>query len=141
MDRTATENAYWDRINPVRRTPSKLHIATQALFRLIKEEKSYHKELQHQKQRVERLKAELAKGINVDVNSEYMIRQEVREPLFSLQIVLPPLLFFSCFPILCFLGWTFLVVTPPSTHAFCTPLPRTVWSLFLVCLSTTFVPS
>ncbi|KEZ44316.1 hypothetical protein SAPIO_CDS3282 [Scedosporium apiospermum] len=78
MDRTATENAYWDRINPVRRTPSKLHIATQALFRLIKEEKSYHKELQHQKQRVERLKAELAKGINVDVNSEYMIRQEER---------------------------------------------------------------
>lgn len=88
MERPAAENGYWHRVNPGRPGPSKLHIATQALFRLIKEEQSYHKELKQQKQRVERLKADFTNGVNIDENSEYIIRQEERaiaetEAIFS----------------------------------------------------------
>jgi tubulin-specific chaperone A len=58
--------------------PSPLHIATQVVQRLVKEEKSYHKELEGQQKRVEKLKADMASGVNTDENAEYILKQEVR---------------------------------------------------------------
>ena len=52
--------------------PSPLSVATSALNRLVKEESSYHKELEQQQARVAKL--ERSPG---DENKEYMIRQEV----------------------------------------------------------------
>ena len=53
-------------------TPSPLSVATSALSRLVKEESSYHKELEQQQASVTKL--EQSSG---DENKEYMIRQEV----------------------------------------------------------------
>lgn len=53
--------------------PSRLQIATSSLERLLKEESSYHKELEQGKARVQRLESEKS----TDDNAEYMIRQEV----------------------------------------------------------------
>jgi len=53
--------------------PSRLQIATSSLERLLKEESSYHKELEQGKARVQRLEGEKS----TDDNAEYMIRQEV----------------------------------------------------------------
>lgn len=53
--------------------PSRLQIATSSLERLLKEESSYHKELEQGKARVHRLEGEKS----TDDNAEYMIRQEV----------------------------------------------------------------
>ncbi|MCJ1328550.1 hypothetical protein MMC10_005227 [Thelotrema lepadinum] len=52
-------------------TPSPLSVATSALSRLVKEESSYHKELEQQQASVTKL--EQSSG---DENKEYMIRQE-----------------------------------------------------------------
>lgn len=126
MERPAAENGYWHRVNPGRPGPSKLHIATQALFRLIKEEQSYHKELKQQKQRVERLKADFTNGVNIDENSEYTIRQEVCARLLSLPIHL----FGSKF----LLGLLFLLLLFPSPAllGLCALLFFKTWvSLFL----------
>ena len=50
--------------------PSQLSIATSSLLRLIKEEASYHKELQEQLARIESLDKE-------DENADYILKQEV----------------------------------------------------------------
>ena len=54
--------------------PSQLSIATSSVMRLIKEESSYHKELQQQETRLETLKKE-----GGDENFEYTMKQEVRQ--------------------------------------------------------------
>ncbi|KAI9835324.1 MAG: hypothetical protein M1819_002468 [Sarea resinae] len=55
--------------------PSSLTIATSALQRLVKEEKSYHKELQQQEERVRKLESEKA---DADEDHEFKLRQERR---------------------------------------------------------------
>ena len=52
--------------------PSKLAIATGVVLRLVKEEASYHKEIEQQEARIK--KAETSEG---DENAEYTLRQEV----------------------------------------------------------------
>ncbi|MCJ1281735.1 hypothetical protein MMC26_001057 [Xylographa opegraphella] len=49
--------------------PSQLSIATSSLLRLVKEESSYHKELQGQLARIENLD-------QTDENAEYILKQE-----------------------------------------------------------------
>ena len=59
--------------------PSPLHIATQSVQRLLKEETSYRKELTQQGERVKKLGDEVAAGgSSEDGNAEFMLRQEVR---------------------------------------------------------------
>jgi hypothetical protein len=53
--------------------PSKLAIATSSLRRLVKEEASYHKELEQQEARIKKLEADMS-----DQNAEYQLRQEVQ---------------------------------------------------------------
>lgn len=53
--------------------PSKLAVATSSVNRLVKEETSYHKELEQQQARIKKL--EETPG---DENAEYMLKQEVR---------------------------------------------------------------
>jgi tubulin-specific chaperone A len=55
--------------------PSRLAIATQSLNRLVKEEKSYHKELEQQEARI----AKLQQGGSGDENAEFTLKQEVCE--------------------------------------------------------------
>ncbi|CAG8210496.1 unnamed protein product [Penicillium olsonii] len=52
---------------------SQLQITTSSVIRLVKEEASYHKELEQQTERVKRLEAETAGD---DENREYMLKQE-----------------------------------------------------------------
>jgi tubulin-specific chaperone A len=52
--------------------PSKLAIATGVVFRLVKEEASYHKEIEQQEARVK--KAEASQD---EHNGEYTLKQEV----------------------------------------------------------------
>ena len=54
--------------------PSKLSIASSSLQRLLKEENSYHKELEQQQVRVKKLEESGGGG---DQNAEYTLRQEV----------------------------------------------------------------
>ena len=54
--------------------PSQLSIATGALNRLVKEEKSYHRELQQQEASI----AKLESGEDGDENADFQLRQEVR---------------------------------------------------------------
>ncbi|EOA84712.1 tubulin folding cofactor A [Exserohilum turcicum] len=63
--------------------PSKLAIATGVVLRLVKEEASYHKEIEQQEARVK--KAEENKG---DDNGEYTLKQE-RQALQETKNVLP----------------------------------------------------
>jgi len=56
--------------------PSKLSIATSSVKRLIKEEASYHKELEQQEERIKKL--EQSGG---DENAEYQLKQEVHLPM------------------------------------------------------------
>ncbi|KAJ5143183.1 uncharacterized protein N7515_001970, partial [Penicillium bovifimosum] len=51
---------------------SQLEIATSSVIRLVKEEASYHKELQQQTERIKKLEAEA----NDDENREYTLKQE-----------------------------------------------------------------
>jgi tubulin-specific chaperone A len=53
--------------------PSQLAVATSAVNRLVKEESSYHKELEQQHARVQKLQGEEG-----DENAEFTMRQEVR---------------------------------------------------------------
>jgi hypothetical protein len=59
--------------------PSPLAIATSSLNRLVKEEASYHKELEHQQASI----AQLEQGGNEDENAEYQLRQEVCRITFN----------------------------------------------------------
>jgi hypothetical protein len=52
--------------------PSKLTVATSSLTRLVKEEASYHKEMEQQQARIKKLEA----GSDEE-NAEFMLRQEV----------------------------------------------------------------
>lgn len=54
--------------------PSQLAIATSALNRLVKEEASYHSELEEQSARISKLEA--GEGAD-DENAEYILRQNV----------------------------------------------------------------
>lgn len=60
--------------------PSQLSIATSSLTRLVKEESSYHKELEQQQARIAKLEAGEGKD---DENAEYTLKQEVRHNPFS----------------------------------------------------------
>ncbi|KAI4746934.1 hypothetical protein E4T50_02705 [Aureobasidium sp. EXF-12298] len=53
--------------------PSQLAIATSAVNRLVKEEASYHKELEHQQARIEKLK----QASSDEENAEWNLKQEV----------------------------------------------------------------
>ena len=67
--------------------PSQLSIATSSVLRLIKEEASYHKELQQQEIRLQKLQQETG-----DENKDFMIQQQVRfrksrlGPLFTIYL-------------------------------------------------------
>ncbi|CAI7640391.1 unnamed protein product [Penicillium glandicola] len=52
---------------------SQLEITTSSVTRLVKEEASYHKELEQQTQRIKRLEADTA---SEDENREYTLKQE-----------------------------------------------------------------
>jgi tubulin-specific chaperone A len=52
--------------------PSKLAVATSSVRRLVKEEASYHKELEQQEARIKKLEADMS-----DENAEYQLKQEV----------------------------------------------------------------
>ncbi|MBE3048775.1 hypothetical protein IMZ48_41000 [Candidatus Bathyarchaeota archaeon] len=64
--------------------PTKLHIATQAVVRLLKERAFYHKEVETEKAKIIRLRAALAEKIaggvvpDPEENEEYLIDQRVR---------------------------------------------------------------
>ena len=59
--------------------PSQLAIATSSLQRLTKEEASYHKELQMQQRRIDRLENEQTEETDEDLgNHEFQLKQEVR---------------------------------------------------------------
>jgi tubulin-specific chaperone A len=90
--------------------PSQLSIATSSLQRLIKEEASYHSELEMQQRSIERLEKEKprrAEEVEEEEeesgNHEFLLRQEVS--IFSSFSFFPALLspprqtngFFSCF--------------------------------------------
>jgi tubulin-specific chaperone A len=62
--------------------PSQLAIATSSVQRLVKEEASYHKELNSQEKRLEKLLA----STEEDENREYSLKQEVCQSV-SLQAV------------------------------------------------------
>lgn len=53
---------------------SQLEITTSSVTRLVKEEASYHKELQQQAERIKKLEADTTGG---DENREYTLKQEV----------------------------------------------------------------
>lgn len=61
--------------------PTKLHISTQAVNRLLKEKEYYLKEVDGEKAKVKRLRAELrekvAGGVEPEENEEYLIDQRV----------------------------------------------------------------
>ncbi|EAU29851.1 conserved hypothetical protein [Aspergillus terreus NIH2624] len=65
---------------------SPLEIATASVQRLVKEEASYHRELQQQTERIKRLESETGD----DENREYMLKQE-RLALEETKNVLPSL--------------------------------------------------
>jgi hypothetical protein len=56
--------------------PSQLSIATSSVQRLVKEEASYHKELEKQQARLQSLEA----NPDGDENAEYQLKQEVLRP-------------------------------------------------------------
>jgi hypothetical protein len=53
--------------------PSKLAVATSVVRRLVKEEASYHKELEQQEARIKKLEGDMS-----DQNAEFQLKQEVR---------------------------------------------------------------
>lgn len=57
-------------------TPSKLSIATSSVLRLVREEASYHKELEQQEAHVKQLEREDGSD---DQNAEFKLRQEVKQ--------------------------------------------------------------
>jgi hypothetical protein len=69
--------------------PSQLSIATSSVQRLVKEEASYHKELEKQRARLKNLED----NPDGDENAEFQLRQEVRTLNFSYSPLLRYLLF------------------------------------------------
>lgn len=67
--------------------PSQLAIATSSVQRLVKEEASYHRELQQQTERIRRLETD---NDETDENKEYVLRQE-RQALQETRNMLPTL--------------------------------------------------
>ncbi|EME42504.1 hypothetical protein DOTSEDRAFT_81365 [Dothistroma septosporum NZE10] len=67
--------------------PSQLAIATASLNRLVREEASYHKESQHQQDRIFKLETG---GNGDDENAEYTLKQE-RKALEETKAVMPQL--------------------------------------------------
>ncbi|KAF2147098.1 uncharacterized protein K452DRAFT_240271 [Aplosporella prunicola CBS 121167] len=63
--------------------PSKLAVATSSVVRLVKEEASYHKELEQQQARIQKLESSTS-----DENAEYQLKQE-RQALDETKKVLP----------------------------------------------------
>ncbi|EKG21178.1 Tubulin binding cofactor A [Macrophomina phaseolina MS6] len=63
--------------------PSKLAVATSSVNRLVKEEASYHKELEQQQARIKKLEDSTG-----DENAEYQLKQE-RQALEETKNVLP----------------------------------------------------
>ncbi|KAF9733215.1 tubulin-specific chaperone Rbl2 [Paraphaeosphaeria minitans] len=63
--------------------PSKLAVATSSLARLVKEEASYHKEMDQQQARIMKLEAG-----SEDQNAEYILRQE-KQGLEETKTVIP----------------------------------------------------
>ena len=57
--------------------PSPLDIARQSVQRLLKEEKSYQKELAQQERRVSKLEDNIQAGNDPDGNADYVLKQEV----------------------------------------------------------------
>lgn len=57
--------------------PSPLSIATSSVGRLVKEEASYHQELEQQMQRVRKLEAESQNGNDDEDNREFLLKQQV----------------------------------------------------------------
>ena len=57
--------------------PSQLQISLSALQRLVKEEASYHKEMDQQKSRIAELEAKSGSQADGDENDEYQLKQEV----------------------------------------------------------------
>jgi tubulin-specific chaperone A len=53
---------------------TQLEITTSSVIRLVKEEASYHNELQQQAERIKKLEADTTDG---DENREYTLKQEV----------------------------------------------------------------
>ena len=63
--------------------PSQLAIATSALSRLVKEERSYHRELEQQQASI----ANLEQGGSGDENADFQLRQEVSFLISSVPFV------------------------------------------------------
>jgi tubulin-specific chaperone A len=58
--------------------PTPLHIAAQAVQRLLKEEEYYEKELAQQEKQVKKLEDDFKNGVNdEDGNAEYVLKQNV----------------------------------------------------------------
>ena len=76
--------------------PSQLSLATGSLTRLVKEEASYHRELEEQNARIAKLEQG---GDSSDENAEYTLRQEVGNRSFAysspMKYILYPLLLSS----------------------------------------------
>ena len=53
---------------------SQLEITTSSVLRLVKEEASYHREMQQQEERIKKLESDQT---NDDENKEYLAKQEV----------------------------------------------------------------
>ncbi|KAI1873136.1 uncharacterized protein JN550_003389 [Neoarthrinium moseri] len=70
--------------------PSPLKIATQAVSRLVTEEKYYQKEIVSQTSRIEKLEADIKAGIDEDGNAEYRLKQE-KQALEETKAVFGPL--------------------------------------------------
>ncbi|KAK8236866.1 tubulin-specific chaperone-like protein Rbl2 [Phyllosticta capitalensis] len=65
--------------------PSKLAVSTSSVVRLVKEEASYHKELEQQQARIQQLESSTS-----DENAEYQLKQE-RQAVEETKNVLPAL--------------------------------------------------
>ncbi|KAF4455462.1 tubulin binding cofactor A [Fusarium austroafricanum] len=56
--------------------PSQLAIATGSVNRLLKEEASYHKEVEQEEAKVKALKEKIDSGANDDENASFMLKQQ-----------------------------------------------------------------
>ena len=56
---------------------TQLEITTSSVIRLVKEEASYHSELEQQRERIKKLESDQGGD---DENQEYLLKQEVRIP-------------------------------------------------------------
>ncbi|KAF5654263.1 tubulin binding cofactor A [Fusarium sp. NRRL 25303] len=56
--------------------PSQLVIATGSVNRLLKEEASYHKEVEEEEAKIKALKEKIDSGANDDENASYMLKQQ-----------------------------------------------------------------